>query len=280
MSTNLHYRKKQFTGELLRHLAKLPSGSWTYRQYCKVTLKDLANDLAFLGVLPLRAQDLNSERLLELVKYWRMFKLSPKTIKNKLAMLRRVLSAYEKPIEIPTNKELGVIVKTTRAANLPKLHIIDPSTIQLYPVFIIQEVCTLQYLFGLKVEEAMKLDINMVYKEYLKVPRSISFNNKDRTIPIHSADQQECIAKFKTTFKGILPISRNDRQCFIALYQNALQRSKISHKEYFRHCYIKKRYQELFKDHTELEALEIVSAEVGYIRLDQIWRVLSCLENF
>lgn len=278
MSININSRKKRFIQDLMDHLAMRPDGSSRYRKKVKIALQNIADDLAYLDELPMRLKNLSPEAVIKLVTYWKEMKLRPKTIKNKLGVLRGLLSKIDKPILIPTNKELGVI--TRRTILKPQTELIDPYAIPPYPVFLIKEVCIFQYLFGLKLYEAIKIDSSMIHDTYLEIHHSISFNKKDRRILIESAEQKEFIKNFRTNLKGMLPITNEHYPCFIALYQHIQKQLKINHEDYFRHRYIRSRYQELLLKCDSFEALETVKAEVGYSKVGQIKGVLACQEGF
>jgi hypothetical protein len=280
MSTNITFRKNRFTKDLMDHLAQLPDGAWGHRKKVKITLRSMANDMAFLDILPMRLKNVKPDTIIDLVKYWHRHKQKPKTIKNKLSALRRILSTLKEPIVIPSNKELGVVMITSRKRNLyPKIELIDPETIPLYPVSIVRDISTLQYLFGLKLTEAIRFNSSMVQEKFIDIPRSISFNKKDRRVFICSEAQKEFITKSKTTLLERLPIPRRHYSCFMGLYDYALTQLKINHRDYFRYSYIRNRYQDLLEKHDQFEAFDLLKAEVGYTQLSQIKGVLSCQDD-
>lgn len=279
MSTNINMRKKRFIQDLLNHHAKLPDGGWMHRKKVKVILYGLANDLAYLDILPMRLKNLDPDKIIDLVKYWHKLGRQPRTIVNKLGALRRVLSTLEQPIEIPSNRELGVIIVNQKPKLYRKCELIQPEEVQLFPAFIVKEICLFQYLFGLKLDEAVQFNASMIQKKYVSIPRSISFNKKDRRVVICSEAQRKFLEKFEANLRDILPLSKYGYQCFLILYQYAQKQMKIPNRDYFRHQYIQNRYQELLEKEGHFEALDTIKAEVGYSRISQIRRVLSCQES-
>lgn len=262
------------------HLAMQPDGSWRYRKKVKIILDNITEDLAYLGVLPIRLKNMEVRTVIHLVRYWKSKDLKPKTIKNKLGALRGLLSTLEHPIVIPSNKELGIIARKPKPILYRHPELIDPQAIPLYPIALIKEICLFQYLFGLKLQEAVKIDVSMIHKTHLEIHHSISFNKKDRRVLIESEAQKEFAKNFRANLKGMLPITQDHYPTFIALYQFTQKQLKISCDDYFRHLYIKKRYQNLLLKHDHFEALELIKAEVGYSKVGQIRGVLACLEDF
>ena len=83
---------------------------------------------------------------------------------------------------------------TNQTSNIyTNIKLIDPQTIPLYPVSIVRDISTLQYLFGLKLTEAIRFNSSMVQEKFIDIPRSISFNKKDRRVFICSESQKEFI---------------------------------------------------------------------------------------
>lgn len=278
MALNINLSKKVFIEDIMNHFAQVPGGASITHRKAKIILIGLANDLAYLGAMPMRLKNLKPEAVNKLVNYWQQKNLNPRTIKNRLAVLRKIISVLEYPFDIPTNKELNVITKTKKLNIKQKL--IDPYAITLYPAFLIREICIMQYCFGLKLYEAIRFDSSMIHDSQIEVSRSISFNNKDRFVPIILSEQEAFIARFKTELKSLLPIPRKEYLCFMTLYRDMQRKLEITHNDYFRNCYIQRRYQDLIKIHDELKALEIIKTEVGYSRVDQVKGVLVCQERF
>ncbi len=280
MSTNLNLRKKKFTDDLSFHLAKLPDGAWSYRQKVKLILNNFTNDLGYLGILPRRVGSLKTEDFYVLVNYWKAIPLKAKTIKNRLSVIRKVLSTLPKPVIVPSNPELGVVLRSSKAKRFLLFKPVNPYEIAVYPAFLVKEVCIMQHLFGLKLHEAIRLKPSMVFDYYLEVPRSISFNKKDRRVPIYSAEQKEFVLKFTTDLKNLLPIPAKHYEAFVTLYHHTEKELKTNFDDYFRYCYIRRRHEELVKRYDEFTALDIIQAEIGVSTVSQVKGALTCQESF
>lgn len=278
MTISLHKRKKVFIEDLMRYQAKLPGGTNLYRKKIKIMLFSLVEDLAVLEMLPVRLKNFKPESAVMLVEYWKKSNLEFKTIRNKLGILRRILSTLETPIIIKTNKELDLNTQVNVKKYKVKTHIY-PFELPIYPNFFIKEICLLQFLFGLKFHEALKIEVDMVGTQFLEVPRSISFNDKDRLIPIESIEQKEFVLKMKSDFKDSFPIRFSHYKIYQNLFEFTLSTKNIVHKDYFRHCYIRKRFIELSKIYPEFEVFEKIKTEVGYSRINQVRMALLCQEN-
>lgn len=280
MSTNLNLRKKKFNDDLMFHLAKLPDGAWGYRQKVKLILNNFTNDLGYLGILPRRAGSLKKEDFYKLVGYWKAIPLKPKNIKNRLSVIRKVLSTLPKPVIVPSNAELGVALRSAKVKRFLTFKHVDPYEIAIYPTFLVKDVCVMQYLFGLKLHEAIRLNSSMIFDYYLEVPRSISFNKKDRRVPIYLAEQKEFVLKFASDLKNLLPIPAKHYEAFIALYHLTEKELKTNFDDYFRYCYIHRRHEELVKRYDEFTALDMIKAEIGVSTISQVRGALTCQENF
>lgn len=280
MSTNINLRRREFIHDVDIHLDRLPKGAASYRNKARLSLIAISKDLARLNLLPSYLRSLKPETIFKLVEYWQRKYAKPHTMQNRLAFLRRILSRLDEPVTIPTNIELGIIVKTTALKSMPK-NTLNPDRVN-WPHFdiLIQNTCVMQYLFGLKVTEALRLDAGAFHDKFLMIHHSISFNHKDRVIQIATQAQKEFIKKFLTDYKSIFPVPLKSYRPLMKLYRLALEATGIKQNNYFRNCYIQNRYENLLNEHSRADTLRIIKDEVGYSRLERVKGVIPCPESF
>ena len=229
-----------------------------------------------VGALPMRFKNLSSESIIKLVGYWQMNHLSPKTIKNKLSVLRALAHAHNITMQIQTNKDLHIKTKHHVSKINHLRSIITPDEIICPPV---QPSILLQYHFGLKKNEALRFNRFMIRESMIEIPRSISYNKKDRRIPIVTPEQITLTIQFRNTPENILPLNQKMLRALSNIHNTALKTYHITHPDYFRHLYILNRFTALLSNMPELEALKTVSTESGYYHLTQVREIIKCLKN-
>lgn len=216
-------RKAVFTAEIRAACNKISGGSPQYRTCLEFTAVSFVRDLKTIGMLPVHFKNIRTETILKLVAYWRHSGLKPKTLKNKLGVLRALSEAAGINISIPTNHELGI--KSNYKTNEISTKYITPHEFE--PAFL-KDLFLLQYLFGLKKHEALRFDTSMIKDTRLEILRSISYNNKERYIPVVSSEQREFLGRYNPE-----PVTSSIRGLSL-IHASALRTKKIKHPDYFR----------------------------------------------
>ncbi len=265
-------RTALFKKDVRSLLAKIAGGSSAYKKYLAREADKLADDLAKIKMVPRAFRLITADIVIAYVDYLKKCHYADKTISNKVAVIRRLANSARISLIIPGNKALQIKLKPFDA-NLPAIsRIIDPKKIKLRPI---RRLCELQFLFGLKKIEAILFDRSMIHPGYIEVPRSISYNKKDRIVPIASERQKQVLASFKRPG----PEKALDRRVISSLHQNILKNLDIDHPEYFRYCYALNRHDQLSISLTKKQILKMLRKELGYYYNASIKDILSCRKN-
>ena len=266
-------RHIQFREDILAACGKIPGGSNQYRAYIESSARVIVADLRIVGGLPIRFKNLQASSIVKLVHHWQGEQLTPKTIKNRLAVLRQLTLTQQRPISLPSNALLAIKTNKQKIKKHSAATIMHPEEIDCPPV---RPALLLQYHFGLKKLEALRFTRFMIQESRLEVPRSISYNKTDRRIPIISDEQKALALQLKqNTPHGSPKMIR----ALSLMHSAALKTYHIGHAEHFRHLYIFNRMTSLLARMSEAEAFKLVSAEVGYFHVTQVKEIFACLKN-
>ena len=120
MATQIAQRKRHFTEDAYKRLDALPRGAWKHRKQRKVDLSTIIDDLARINALPMQFKNLRPDAVQSLVSLWKRRQLAPKTMQNRVGLLRQMAYALNIPLTIPSNAELKIqgpaLVKTPISA--------------------------------------------------------------------------------------------------------------------------------------------------------------------
>ena len=263
-------RKSTFTKKLLEHVAMIPGGVRSYRNYLERTALLFVNDLARLGFLKYRPHHLSSEAISKLVHLWQSQNMAQKTLANRLAAIRKIANTTNPPLFIvPSNQTFKISLPATRKVLTDSAPKLNPYDIQNPSM---RAVCLLQLLFGLAKIEAIRSFELLMTPEELIIPRKISFNKLERRICILNHEQRQLLTQLNKH-----PLTESPKLLSL-MHSETLKKANIDDKEYFRLFYIVNRYKQL-DGVSRKEALKHIQAETGFSSLRQIKGVLSCLEN-
>jgi Phage integrase, N-terminal len=270
-----------FKGEMLDALSTIPGGSPRYRKYRYDTVLRLADSIRATGMMPTRFKNLKPEAIIKMVYYWKKKGIQPETIKNKLAVLRMIVKRSEIDIEIPSNSDLKVKVKTYKVRQ-PSFKKLKPDEIDC-PMLL--DIFWIEYLFGFKKIEALKSDHLFCTKVYtgqtfIDVHRRISYNRLDRYILIATTEQIEFLEGYQKRHTRVELPSKKTFRAMSLLHDSVLESYGIKNPDYFRQQYIVNRYTALLQNGIEMQdAIKTVSRETGYKTSRQIVEILKMLKK-
>ena len=193
---------------------KYPEGSYATRHDRRSILKRVSFELQELRYRQLTVLTLRKEHVLALLKSWDKRGLAAGTIKNRLACLRWALRKVGRTKVLPpSNRELNVPDRVY-VTNTDKS--VDPSFIQNIQNPFCQIAAVLCSLFGLRSEEAMKLQPHKADKgDYLELTKTK--NNRPRKVPIDSQRQRDALDQAKilakdTPERSLIPCEKYSTQ--------------------------------------------------------------------
>ena len=236
---------KQQLHHSIFHLLKLNRhGSFATQYDRKGVLLHFATELVQLGYRINNIRQLKTKHIAAMVKHWQTKPLSNATIKNRLAVLRYVATVLNKPQLIPENTALGIGRRCPSQVTNKALVKIDLSLIKCDYV---KTAITLQQLFGLRREEALKIKPLLADRgDHLYLASSWCKGGRARIIPIRNALQREWLDHAKQLAKenSLIPSNKNYIQQRTT-YHTELRRAGLRNLHGLRHAYAQTRYQEL-----------------------------------
>ncbi|HAT7074298.1 TPA: hypothetical protein JAN90_16370 [Legionella pneumophila] len=175
------------------------SGSPRDKKYRRFVILRMIEDLFVLGLAPSNWPCLTPIHLQQLLQHWHKKKVKPSTLMNYMTIIRKFLCHLGHKAENIDNLSLGLqtkkIRKKTRKSSANLLdNINDP---------IAKILLGFQIHFGLTMSEAMRILPGVHIQEHeLLLTREITFNSKDRKIPIRSEAQIKLIQDFNILTQG------------------------------------------------------------------------------
>lgn len=202
-----------------------------------------------------------------LIDVWDKNKNSPKTITNKLSILRKVV------LYASGNKNLVCIKYSSNynSVNASKDFSFNIETIN---DCFFKNIVAFEIHFGLKKEEALKLNNIIILKnpQHLEILRTITTCNRGRFIPITTNLQKDIM------LERINLIEKNVGQLFnytkaLSLYRAMAGYYKVP--KNLRYMYFKNRYLQLkASDYSESEVINKIQKETGFQNKSNLQRII------
>ncbi|CZH64018.1 TPA: hypothetical protein JBA76_08645 [Legionella pneumophila subsp. pneumophila] len=248
-------------------------GSSRGKKYRRFVILRMIEDLFVLGLVPSNWPGLTPIHLQQLIQHWHKKKIKPSTIMNYMTIIRKFLSHVGHNAENIDNLSLGLqtkkIKKKTRKTSADLLDKInDP---------IAKVLLGFQIHFGLSLSEAMRILPGVHIQEHeLLLTREITFNSKDRKIPIRSEAQIKFIQDFN--------ILTQENGCLIATYgyraicfswQKAMKSLRLSGKKCWRYLYAQQLNSQLSSQISHYRLCLLIMDEMGLKSRTTLWSYLN-----
>lgn len=239
-------RKHNLQFSIRQVLAKNRDGSYATRSDRLHILMRFAEDIIKLKFGLNHIQGLKTKHITAVIAYWQQQKLANATLKNRTSALRYLAEKINKPMIVPSNKELHIgarryVPKENKAiANPDFSRITNPA---------ILVSLHLERLFGLRREEALKIKPFEADKgEYLKLQPSWCKGGRGRIIPIRTAEQRYWLNQAKqlvgVSTHSLIPVDKTYIQ-HRYVYDKQASRAGLSNLHGLRHAYAQQCYKEL-----------------------------------
>jgi hypothetical protein len=184
-------RKANLIYEYSAVLKTIRKGSHASKKRYFNVMKSIVSDLLYIHQAPYSFRQLNLEQVQRLVEFWRKQQKKPAAIMNLLSVLRKYCKLANPELVLPTNKSLELSRNTIDKTDIA----INPRIIEKVHHPITRSIIALQLYFGLTKLESIKLIINAADLKQLVVYRDAANNNRDRIVPIVTAEQKQAIAE-------------------------------------------------------------------------------------
>ncbi|KPN78943.1 integrase [Shewanella sp. Sh95] len=240
MATNFFFE----AGKLLRQ--HNPSSFATKSERFK-TIKLVDKQLVALGFKGLELNNLKPKHIEALVTHWQAEGLALGTIKNRMAHLRWLAEKIGKNGLVPRSNDSVGISRRVYVTNENKSRKLSDMRLNLITDQYVQMSLRLQAAFGLRREEAMKIQPAKAYRgDRLVLDASWCKGGRDRAIPILTAAQHELLAEAKALAAGrsLIPKELSYVQQ-MKRYENTCIKIGLDRAHGLRHSYAHRRYMEL-----------------------------------
>lgn len=233
----------------------------------------LVYELIELHAVVPRLRSINEKIWHQLVALWQKKGNQPKTIINKLSTFRQLIERYVGLGYFPSNAVWGLdkITKNTLPLAQPLVVTLDSITDR-----VVYPLCALQRYFGLKKQEAIRVESFMLTADTICLSRSAAYNSKNRVIPIETLEQKNLFTQLQSEnfTRFVTPVYDVTRLSM--LHKIQLSQAGIVHDDYFRQQYAVNRYQNLLQTQDKATTFRQLRSEMGYQRNDSLKEMLAC----
>lgn len=232
---------------LKRLVYRHKEGSFATRAAREHILQQAANTLHELGYRKLTPQGLRPKHVEALVGHWQIQRLSPGTIKNRLAQVRWWASKVGKASVVARDNSHYQIERRRYVTGENKARELDAKRLARISDHHTRLSLRLQAAFGLRREEAIKFSPSYADRgDRIVLKASWTKGGKAREIPIRSEAQRQLLSETHR-FAGrgaLIPANKNYYQQ-MRTYERNTQKAGLDRNHGLRHAYAQTRYEAL-----------------------------------
>lgn len=251
----------------------------TRQQYLTViqrTIKDLYRTQQKINSI----KAITQKNIFELVNLWRKNKLQDRTIVNRLTIVKKYIQLTNKNFIFPTYKELNII--STRR-NISGDKTVTEDFINQVESTCVKFILSFQIYFGMTKDEVINIAVASLQqnRSFFIIHKSISSNNKDRTILITTQKQTQLITDYCNFLLGSDSlVDKYNKRSINYMYYAELDFGGYKVLAPFRKLYIHKRYQQLDQDNPlkQDQIINQISEEIGIKNTSEIKKWINTNE--
>jgi len=274
--------------ELTRLAARHRDGSFATQANRKHMLMLFGEQLVAAGYTHLHAPELKGRHINRLLALWREQGVAPRTIANRLSVLRwwakhidnpGVLAACNAPYGLPKRAQ---VTTASKARDLPLERLVRVRNAH------VRMALELQRAFGLRREESLKIKPFQADRgDRLVLQGSWTKGGRPRDVPIRTVAQRELLERAKALGQhksaSLIPVTKTYAE-HLHSYESHCVRAGLHKMHGLRHAYAQERFLELAgfpcpalggphapdltpeQRAVDVEAREIISSELGHSR--------------
>lgn len=251
----------------------------TRQQYLTViqrTIKDLYRTQQKINSI----KAITQKNIFELVNLWRKNKLQDRTIVNRLTIVKKYIQLTNKNFIFPTYKELNIL-STPR--NISGDKAVTEDFINQVESTCVKFILSFQIYFGMTKDEVINIAVASLQQNssFFIIHKSISSNNKDRTILITTKKQTQLITDYCNFLLGSDSlVGKYNKRSINYMYYAELDFGGYKVLAPFRKLYIHKRYQQLDQDNPlkQDQIISQISEEIGIKNTSEIKKWITTNE--
>lgn len=260
--------KANLIHECTRILKLSKKGSHLTRLNHIKVIRVIIEDLYSLHITPRYLSELQEKELKRLIDFWISKNHKPETVANKVGVIRKIFTLTGVKDKLPTNKKLGIKISDNKTRQFKS--ITTETLLEKIEHPLTKTIVDFEVNFGLTKTESIKLSLYSIADDHITIYRDISYNHKDRIIPIISSKQQNVIDSRKQILQkfncgedkeSLLDISTFES--LSTLYRVDMAILGIEGHSHFRDIYMKNRFLELSGLHSSDDAQKILMSELG-----------------
>ncbi|MAI19226.1 MAG: integrase [Marinovum sp.] len=238
-------------GALARDLRRIcrhnKDGSYKTQKDRENILMLCARDLETLGIKAASAHSIKPKYTEKLVEFWQTNGVSDATIANRVCALRYWAAAVDKANVVPrTNAELGI--ERRSQSNENKAQRLDLEKGETLPCKRMQLACKAMSAFGLRMEEALKLNASFSDKgDHIALKASWCKGGRARVIPLTMPERQRALLDEIKAVCGSGSLIPDDKSYIQhrKAFENQTLKAGFSNLHGLRHNYAQVRYKAL-----------------------------------
>ena len=234
-------------GDLLKLTWRHRADSYNTQRARRAIVKMMANQLGDMGFMRLKAKNLKEKHAVALIERWKAEGLSAGTLKNRMGVLRWVYEKVGKSsLLAKRNADYG-IDNRRYLTNMNKAQELTPESLERIKSEHVRLSLQMQREFGLRREEAMKIDVAWADRGgKLVLKGSWTKGGRERHIPIETQAQRDLLDRVKafTAGRSLIPAESSYIE-HLKLYENQTAAAGLEKLHGLRHAYAQERYETL-----------------------------------
>lgn len=255
--------------QAVQELGTSKCGSYQYRRILRHYLNRIPDDFRAAGCDVPTVTAINRNAITQMVRYWFSQTNSTAVVAQKLSVLRKICKHYHASFDFPGTTSLCGRYVHQKSICFKAIPICT------FKAKKIKQLAWLQCHLGLKKQEAVRFQWQMILPTYVLIPRHVAYNKKDRMINISTELHGVLWANFSA--------QRNNNQQVRSekltnQYTHALRLCGIDDDDNYRYVYIYYLNQSL-QSTSAKKRKQVLCRRTGYRSLLQLEEILKCLEK-
>ncbi|MDE0205199.1 MAG: integrase domain-containing protein [Candidatus Tectomicrobia bacterium] len=234
-------------GDLIKLTWRHRENSYNTQRARRAIVRMMANQLGDMGYMRLKAKNLKEKHAVALIERWKAEGLSAGTLKNRMGVLRWVYEKVDKSWMLARRNADYGIDNRRYLTNMNKAQELTPESLERIKGEHVRLSVQMQREFGLRREEAMKIDAAWADRgSKLVLKGSWTKGGRPREIPVETGPQRDLLDRVKAFAAGgsLIPAESTYIE-HLKRYVNQTAAAGLEKLHGLRHAYAQERYKAL-----------------------------------